>query len=247
MLQAQRQIAQRLGKIWPQRQHVAKGIRAAGVVALFLENDSEMVMGLDIRWVEANGLLERFGCFCELAAVLQRASEVVVKLGPIVLAEDGPAITRNGRRQLALFQLGVSQVVMRFRVIWCQLEYPREPRFRFGHLIVLGQGICQAVQRIDVARVERNGRTITADGCGGVPLQRVGVAEVVLVVGRSRVPADRCIDQHDRGVVLTSLLRDHAKQMKRVRILGLQLQNFAIAARGFDQVACPMIFKPDRK
>ena len=86
-----------------------------------------------------------------------------------------------------------------------------EKRFCFGELILLAERVSQAVQRIDVIGIQRQGRAVAGD-CGGiVALQAVGVAEIVVKVRRVRIRLNGVADSLNCGLVLTLLLGDHSQ------------------------------------
>ena len=86
--------------------------RALGIIALLLEDDAEVAVGLGVVGLEPDGLAVVGDGLVQLPLVAQGDAEVVVGLGVVGLEPDGLAVVGDGLVQLPLVPQGVAEVVV---------------------------------------------------------------------------------------------------------------------------------------
>ena len=128
---------------------------------------------------------------------------------------------------------------------WLQVQDAAKTSFGFSEFGLLGEGVRQAVERIDVDGVERDGAAITGHRGRQVLLQTITIGKIVVKVGALGLALNGGAYELNREVVVTCLLRDDSEQVEGVCMLRLEFEDFAIASFSFAQPARLMMLQAE--
>jgi hypothetical protein len=109
--------------------------------------------------------------------------QVEVKLGTIRLKFECLPVIADRRRQLPLLYFCIAEVVEGLRMMGLQLQYAAKTGFRFVQLALVGLHVCEAVQRVNMIGVQREGAAIAFGGGAQIVAETVGIGEIVVIVG----------------------------------------------------------------